>query len=105
MGYSFAMARCGRCGLWAEYPNNFEEKKWAGVCLWYQFRLPEDEVWEHRKCQQFFERMPQWDALQHWNYALRHHDIGRGWKAGRRSLIFSLAAMAISIFGLVLKMI
>jgi len=92
-------ARCGRCGFWCEYPEDFKEKKHAGVCLWYRLRLPEDEVYKQRQCPDFFERIPQWDAKQHWAYAFRHHDLGRSWRASKRALIFSLIALGLSLLG------
>ena len=98
------MARCGRCGLWAKYPEDHREKKYAGTCLYYRLRLPEESVWEERKCPEFFERIPGWTQLQLWNYALRHQDLGRTYRASRRALFFSLVALALSISGFVLKL-
>jgi len=99
------MARCGRCGLFAQYPGDFSEKKYAGMCLWYRIRLPEDEVWEQRKCAQFFERIPNWTSQQHWSYATRHDDLGRSWHASRRALTFSLFSLVLSAAGLAFKFI
>lgn len=98
------MARCGRCGLFAQYPGDFSEKKYSGMCLWYQLRLPEDEVWEQRKCAEFFERIPNWTSHQHWAYATRHDDLGRSWRASKRALFFSVGALALSITSLVLRL-
>jgi len=74
------------------------------MCLWYRIRLPEDEVWEQRKCPQFFECIPHWDSSQHWSYALRHHDLGRSWRASRRALFFSAAALLLSMVGFVVSL-
>ena len=92
MGYSLTMARCGRCGLWAKYPDDFEEKKYAGMCLWYRLRLSEESVWEHRKCDNFFDRVPQWDEKSHLDYS-------------RRALFFSVSALTLSIVGLLLSLL
>ena len=73
------------------------------MCLWFRLRIPDDMVWEKRNCPPFFERMPQWDEAQHLNYALRWMDIGRNSRASKRAMFFSLAALTISIVGLVLK--
>ena len=99
------MARCGRCGLWAKYPDDFEEKKYAGMCLWYRLRLSEESVWEHRKCDNFFDRVPQWDEKSHLDYALKWSDIGRSWRASRRAMFFSVAALLLSIVGLLLSLL
>lgn len=99
------MARCGRCGLWAKYPDDFKEKKYAGMCLWYRLRLSEESVWEHRKCDNFFDRVPQWDEKSHLDYALKWSDIGRSWRASRRAMFFSVAALLLSIVGLLLSLL
>jgi len=104
-GYFLCMARCGRCGLWAKYPPNWKERKYAGVCMWYRFRLPEDQVYDERKCPEFFEAMPQWNQQQHWNYATRHDDLGRSWHASRRALTFSLISLVLSAVGIAFKFI
>ncbi len=97
------MARCGRCGLWAKYPDDHREQKWAGVCLWYRLRLRESDVWEERKCPEFFEAVPGWDAHQHWGYATRHDDLGRNWRASRKALVFSLISLGLSLLSLALR--
>lgn len=96
-GYYVVMARCGRCGLWAKYSEDHKEKKWAGMCLWYRLRLPPSDVWETRKCPEFFEAVPGWTEHQHWSYATRHDDLGRNWRTARRALWFSGAALTISV--------
>jgi len=73
--------------------------------MWYRFRLPEDQVYKKRKCSEFFEAMPHWNEQQHWNYATRHDDLGRSWRASRRALIFSLFSLVLSAAGLAFKFI
>ena len=71
------------------------------MCLWYRLRLRESDVWEQRKCSEFFEAVPGWSSHQHWNYATRHDDLGRNWRASRRALFFALVSLTISIASLV----
>ena len=91
------MARCGRCAMWQEYPEDHPEKKWAGVCLWYQMQMPEDCVWEKRDCPEFFERIPGWTTLEQWRYRQDIESIGKSWKTSRRAIFFSSAALILSI--------
>jgi len=100
------MARCGRCGLYSEYPEDYPEKKWAGACLWFNgLRLPEDEVWESRSCDYFFERIPGLNPKEHFDYAIKKDTLGRVWKTSKRSLVFSLLAFAISIATIVTRLL
>jgi len=89
--------------LWAKYPTNHQEKKWAGACLWYRTQLPDSAVWEKRECPEFFEAIPGWDSAQHWSYATRHDDLGRSWRASRRAVIFSIVSLVLSAVGLSIK--
>ena len=99
------MARCGRCGLWEQYPEDFEEKKYVGTCLWYQFRLPEDEVFESRECPDFMERIPGHSPMDHFNYKVRRDDVGTAYKEARFSKRLSITAFTISIAGLLWNVI
>ena len=74
------------------------------MCLWYRLRLPEEEVWEKRECPEFFEKIPDWTSQQHWAYATQHQDLGRTYRASKRALVFSLAALAFSLTGFALKL-
>lgn len=60
-------------------------------------------MWEKRKCPEFFERIPGWTQIQLWNYALRHQDLGRTYRASRRALFFSLVALGLSVAGLLYR--
>ena len=93
------MARCGRCGMWADYPEDHPEKKWAGVCLWFQMRLPEEEVWEHRECAEFFERVPGVDPLRHFDFKVKRDQIGAAWKAARRAEKLAWFSIVMTLFG------
>ena len=95
------MARCGRCGLWVQYPEDFDEKTYAGACLWYQFRLPEEEVFESRECTDFVERIPGYDPMKHFDYKVRRDDLGVAYKEARFSKRLSIVALAMSAAGLI----
>jgi len=86
--------------MWAAYPEDHPEKKFAGVCLWYQMRLPEDEVWRDRECNEFFERIPGVPALRHFDFKLKRDQIGAAWKAAQRAerLAWFSVAMALASF-------
>jgi hypothetical protein len=99
------MARCGRCGLWEQYADDSKEKKYAGTCLWYQFRLPEEEVFESRECSDFIERIPGYSSMDHFNYKVRRDDIGTAYKEARFSKRLSITALVMSIAGLLWNVI
>jgi hypothetical protein len=102
-------ARCGRCGLWSEYPADHREQKYAGVCLWFQTRLVEDEVYEPRACGEFFERIPDLTPMDHFNYKTKRDNLGDAYTTARRSkrlavfgVVTSLTSLAFSawkVFG------
>jgi len=94
------MARCGRCGLWSPYPANYKEQKYAGVCLWFQHRLIEDEIFEKRDCREFFERVPDLTPLQHFEYRIKRDAIGRNYRAARRAIIVAVISIILSMAGL-----
>lgn len=92
------MARCGRCALYAKFPEGRRETTVVGCCLWFRYRFVEDEVYEPRKCPKFIEWIPGWDQHQHWAYVNRLEDLGTMWTESRRALLFSAAALFLSIF-------
>jgi len=94
------MARCGRCGLYCGYPEETAERTATGVCLWFQMKIPEDAVWEKRKCAEFFERIPGWTPLEQWRYRQSRDSIGGSYKSVQRALFFSAAALLISVYRL-----
>jgi len=96
------MARCGRCGLWESYPKDHPEQMWAGSCLWYQTRLTEGYVYEKRECDDFFERFPSMSPKEHFDYKIKRDGTGDSYKAARRSLFFSAAALGLSVLGFLL---
>ncbi len=98
------MSRCGRCGLWNSYPDDYHEKKWAGVCLWYQIRLHEHDVWEERQCGDFMEAIPQLSPMQHLDYKVKRDNLGDAYQAARRSKRLALTSLAISVTGLALAL-
>lgn len=94
------MARCGRCGLWAKYPDNHHEKKFSGACLWYQTRLVDSEVFEERDCKDFFERVPGLTPLDHFDYKTKRDNLGDAYKTAKRSKKLAYVGLAISLVSL-----
>lgn len=94
------MARCGRCGLWNQYPEDHPEKAYAGVCLWYQIRLAEDEVFAYRDCVDFAEQVPGIDPLEYFGYKLKRDDIGNAYRTAKKSKVLSIIALSLSGAGL-----
>ncbi len=94
------MARCGRCGLWSKYPDNHYEKKYAGICLWYQSRLIDDEVFEKRKCDDFFERVPGLTPMDHFDYKIKRDNLGDAFTAAKRSKRLALFGVVTSLISL-----
>jgi len=77
------MARCGRCGLWNQYPDGHHEKKYAGVCIWYQIRLIDTDVWEERECGDFFERIPGMHSMDHFDYKIKRDNLGEAFEKAK----------------------
>jgi len=91
------MARCGRCGLFAKYPDNHHEKKWAGTCTWYQHQLTSDELWESRECKDFFEKIPGFHIMDHFDYKLKRDNIGDAYTEAKRSKRIAYIALGITL--------
>jgi hypothetical protein len=96
------MARCGRCGLWQSYPIDHKEKAFSGVCLWYQTRLTNQEVYSHRECPDFIERIPNHSADWHFDYKVKRVELGTAHKEARRSTWIAYVALFVSALGLLL---
>jgi len=99
------MARCGRCGLWKRYPVDHEEKKYAGVCLWYQLRLIESDVFEPRECPDFFEAVPGLGAMDHFNYKVKRDHLGDAYQEAREARDESRFSKKLAWFGVVTSLI
>lgn len=93
-------ARCGRCGLWSKYPDTHPEKKYAGVCMWYQTRLEEGAVFEPRKCGDFFERIPGLHPFDHFKYKTQRDNLGDAYTAAKRAKRLAYVGLILSVFGL-----
>ena len=94
------MARCGRCGLWSKYPDHHPEQKYAGVCLWYQTRLVDDEVFEERECEDFFERVPGLMSMDHFDYKIKRDNLGTAYQVAKRSRTLAYVGLFISLASL-----
>jgi len=55
-------------------------------------QLPEDALWEHRKCPEYTQKIPDWTPEQHFDFEVKRHDVQRSWRASRRALFFSCSA-------------
>ena len=99
------MARCGRCGLWSQYPEKHAEKKYAGTCLYYQSRLAADEVYEERRCPDFLERIPGLSAMQHFDYKVRRDNLGDAFRSARRAKRLAYVSLVLSIASLLSKLL
>lgn len=75
------------------------------MCLWYQHRLMEDDVFEQRECEDFFERVPEMTAKDHLDYKIKRDDLGDAHKKARRSLVISIVALVLSAGTLTLKIL
>ena len=67
-------------------------------------QLPEDALWEHRKCPEYTQKIPDWSPEQHFEFEVKRHGVERSWRASRRAMIFSCAALALSLISLVMKL-
>lgn len=91
------MARCGRCGLWQAYPAGWKEKGFAGVCLWYQARLVHSELFQHRECPDFVERVPDHSADWHFDHKVKRVELSAAYKEARRGTLIAYTALLISL--------
>lgn len=98
------MARCGRCGLWSKYPDNHHEKKYAGVCLWYQHRLVDSEVFESRECDDFFESIPEVRAIEQLEYKVKRDNLGDAYITARFSKRLAIMGAIISVISFLVSM-
>jgi len=98
------MARCGRCGLWSKYPDSHHEQKYAGVCLWYQHRLMDDDVFEDRECKDFFERVPGLMPMDHFDYKIKRDNLGDAYTQARFSKRLALMGAVLSVISLALSL-
>ena len=99
------MARCGRCGLWADYPEYYPEKVYAGTCLYYQTRLVPEEVFEHRVCVDYFERIPDLTPLQHFEYKAKRDHLGDAYRTAKRAKRLAYVSLVVSLASLISKML
>ena len=90
------MARCGRCGMWAEYPHDHHEQKYEGVCMWFQLRLEQDQVWEKRECADFIERIPGMNPMEHFNFKATRDDMGSAHAEAKTARVRANASLAFS---------
>ena len=90
------MARCGRCGLWANYPADHPEKTYAGTCLYYQTRLVSQEVFEHRVCRDFFEKIPGLSPIQQFNYKMSRDNLGDAYRTAKRARKLAYVSLVLS---------
>ena len=98
-------ARCGRCGLWSEYPEHHREKKWQGVCIWYQIRLDRESVFEARHCEDFFERIPGMVAMDHMDYKIKRDNLGDAFVQAQRAKRLAYTGIVLSVLGLLSKLL
>ena len=68
-------------------------------------QIPEDVLWEHRICSEYIKKFPDWTPEDHFDFELKRHGVERSWRANKRALVFSCAALVVSVVGLVLKII
>ncbi len=68
-------------------------------------QIPEDVLWEHRICSEYIQKFPDWTPEDHFDFELKRHGVERSWRANKRALVFSCAALVVSVVGLVLKII
>jgi len=95
------MSRCGRCGLFAEYSSDYPER-YSGMCLWYQFRLEEDQVWESRECSDFVERIPDVDPIGHFRYKVSRDNLGSAYRISTSARRRANLGLVISVVGIVI---
>ena len=90
--------------MWSKYPDNHHEQKWAGVCLWYQHRLMDDDVFEHRECEDFFEHVPGLMPMDHFDYKIKRDNLGDAYVQARFSKRLALLGAGLSVISLTLSL-
>ena len=66
-------------------------------------QIPDDDLWEHRTCPEYIQKIPDWSPEDHFDFELKRHGVERSWRASKRATFFSLAALVISVISLCLK--
>lgn len=93
--------------MWSKYPSSHPERKYDGVCLWYQIRLVQDDVYKERECKDFFERIPDMTAIDHFDYKVKRDNLGDAYATAKRSknlawfgVVTSLVSIGLAILRL-----
>jgi hypothetical protein len=86
--------------MWSKYPDNHHEQKYTGVCLWYQHRLMDDQVFEQRECGDFFERVPGLTPMDHFDYKIKRDNLGDAYEMAKRSKRLALFSVVTSVISL-----
>jgi hypothetical protein len=97
------LPRCGRCGLWSKYPDNHHEQLYSGVCVWYQIRFRDDQVWEGRDCNDFFERIPGFHVMDHFEYKTKRDALGSTYRGDKFARKVAVVGLVLSIIGIALS--
>ena len=96
------MARCGRCGLFGKYPDDHPERH-AGICVWYQVKLEDDEVYEYRDCKDYFESIPGMHIMDHFDYKVRRDNLGDAYLNSVIAKSRSTVGIVVAILGALLS--
>jgi hypothetical protein len=91
--------------LFNKYPDHHHEQKHVGVCMWYQIRLMETDVWEHRECKDFFEGIPGFHAMDHFDYKIKRDNLGDAYRKAVSARKRANLGIGISVTGITITLI
>jgi hypothetical protein len=83
----------------AEYPSD-SPGRYRGICLWYHLRMEEDQLWEHRDCADFVQRIPDVDAMGHYTYKVSRDNLGSAYRISTSARRRANLGLVISLLGI-----
>ena len=73
--------------------------------MWYQMRLNETDVWESRECKDFFERIPGFHPMDHFDYKLKRDNLGDAYDKAKSAQKRANIGLVLSVTGILLAVL
>jgi hypothetical protein len=70
--------------------------------MWYQFRLPDQEVFAERECKDFFEKIPGLHSFDHFKYKIQRDNLGDAYTTANRAKVIACVSIILSVAGMAL---
>ena len=63
-------------------------------------RLADDEVWKERKCPDFFEQMPGFHPLDHFDYKCKRDKLGDAFREAQAARWIAWISLGVAVAGI-----